>query len=392
MENFEYCNATRIVFGKGTQSRVGELVQQQADKVLLHFGGGSIKTSGLYDDVVASLKKAGVEIVELGGVKPNPRLALVREGIALCRKQKIGFILAVGGGSVIDSAKAIAMGVEYEGDVWDLFAQGIAVDRSLKVATVLTIPAAGSESSPNTVITNEEAGLKLGYGADVLRPVFSILNPELCLTLPDNQIANGVSDMMSHIFERYFTNTTHTDLTDSLCEATLRTIMKNARLLRKDPKNYEAWAEVVFGGYVAHKGLLGVGRQQDWGCHGMEHELSAIYDVAHGAGLAVVTPAWMEYVHRDNVPMFVQFAVNVMGVDGSYRDPEGIVQEGIGRLRNFYASMGLPGTLSGLGIGEDQLEVMAKKATKIAFGEERPLGAFKKLRWQDVLAIYNLCK
>ncbi len=392
MDNFDYCNETRIIFGKGTQSRVGELVRKQADKVLLHFGGGSIQKSGLYDEVVTALKNAGVEIVELGGVKPNPRLALVREGIELCRKQKIGFILAVGGGSVIDSAKAIAMGVEYAGDVWDLFAQGIAVDRALKVATVLTIPAAGSESSPNTVITNEEASLKLGYGADVLRPVFSILNPELCLTLPDNQIANGVSDMMSHIFERYFTNTVNTDLTDSLCEATLRTIMKNARLLRKDPKNYEAWAEVVFGGYVAHKGLLGMGRQQDWGCHGMEHELSAIYDVAHGAGLAVVTPAWMEYVHRDNVPMFVQFAVSVMGVEGSYRDPEGIVQEGIGRLRDFYVSMGLSGTLSGLGIGEDQLEVMAKKATKIAFGDERPLGAFKKLYWQDVLAIYKLCK
>lgn len=391
MENFEYCNATRIVFGKGTQSRVGELVKSHADKVLLHFGGGSIKRSGLYDEVVASLKKAGVEIVELGDVKPNPRLSLVKEGIELCRKEKIDFILAVGGGSVIDSAKAIAMGVPYAGDVWDLFVQGIPVDSALKVATVLTIPAAGSEASPNTVITNEAAGLKLGYGAEVLRPVFSILNPELCLTLPENQIANGVSDMMSHIFERYFTNTTNTDLTDSLCEATLRTIMKNGLLLRKDPTNYDAWAEIVFSGYIAHKGILGVGRSQDWGCHGIEHELSAIYDVAHGAGLAVVTPAWMEYVYRTNVPMFVQFAINVMGVDCSFRDPEGIVQEGLGRLREFYAKMGLPSTLTGLGIGEDQLELMAKKATKIAFGAERPLGGLKKLYWQDVLAIYKLC-
>ncbi len=229
MENFEYCNATRIVFGKGTQSRVGELVKAHADKVLLHFGGGSIKRSGLYDEVVASLKKAGVKIVELGDVKPNPRLSLVREGIELCRKEEINFILAVGGGSVIDSAKAIAMGVPYAGDVWELFTKGIQVDNALKVATVLTIPAAGSEASPNTVITNEAAGLKLGYGAEVIRPVFSILNPELCLTLPENQIANGVSDMMSHIFERYFTNTTNTDLTDSLCEATLRTGPPRAR-------------------------------------------------------------------------------------------------------------------------------------------------------------------
>lgn len=391
MENFEYCNATRIVFGKGTQSRVGELVKKHADKILLHFGGGSIKRSGLYDEVVASLKKADVKIVELGNVKPNPRLALVKEGIELCRKEKIDFILAVGGGSVIDSAKAIAMGVPYAGDVWDLFAKGIPIDSALKVATVLTIPAAGSEASPNTVITNEAACLKLGYGAEVLRPVFSILNPELCLTLPEHQIANGVSDMMSHIFERYFTNTTNTDLTDSLCEATLRTIMKNALLLRKDPTNYDAWAEIVFSGYVAHKGILGVGRSQDWACHGIEHELSAIYDVAHGAGLAVVTPAWMEHVYKTNVSMFVQFAVKVMGVDGSFRDPQGIVQEGISRLREFYAKMGLPSTLTGLGIGDDQLELMAKKATKIAFGEERPLGGLKKLYWQDVLAIYRLC-
>ncbi len=391
MENFEYCNATRIVFGKGTQSRVGELVKKHADKILLHFGGGSIKRSGLYDEVVASLKKADVKIVELGNVKPNPRLALVKEGIELCRKEKIDFILAVGGGSAIDSAKAIAMGVPYAGDVWDLFAKGIPIDSALKVATVLTIPAAGSEASPNTVITNEAACLKLGYGAEVLRPVFSILNPELCLTLPEHQIANGVSDMMSHIFERYFTNTTNTDLTDSLCEATLRTIMKNALLLRKDPTNYDAWAEIVFSGYVAHKGILGVGRGQDWACHGIEHELSAIYDVAHGAGLAVVTPAWMEHVYKTNVSMFVQFAVKVMGVDGSFRNPEGIVQEGISRLREFYAKMGLPSTLTGLGIGDDQLELMAKKATKIAFGEERPLGGLKKLYWQDVLAIYKLC-
>ncbi len=392
MENFEYCNATRIVFGKGTQSRVGELVKTHADKILLHFGGGSIKRSGLYDEVVASLKKAGIEIVELGNVKPNPRLSLVKKGIELCRKEKIDFILAVGGGSVIDSAKAIAMGVPYAGDVWDLFAKGIPIDRALKVATVLTIPAAGSEASLHTVITNEAAGLKLGYGAEVLRPIFSILNPELCLTLPEHQIANGVSDMMSHIFERYFTNTRNTDLTDSLCEATLRTIMKNALLLRKNPKDYNAWAEIVFGGYVAHKGILGVGRSQDWACHGIEHELSALYDVAHGAGLAVVTPVWMEHVYKTNVPMFVQFAVNVMGVDGSFRDPEGIVQEGLDRLREFYSKMGLPSTLAGLGIDEDQLELMAKKATKIAFGAESPLGGLKKLYWQDVLSIYTRCK
>jgi len=391
MENFDYCNPTRIVFGPGVHSQVGELVKPHADRVLLHYGGGSIKRSGLYDAIAASLKAAGVAYVELGGVVPNPRLSLVREGIALCRRERIGFVLAVGGGSVIDSAKAIAMGAPHKGDVWRLFAEGTPVKQALKVGTVLTIPAAGSESSPNTVITNEEEGLKLGYGAQVLRPVFSILDPELCLTLPPEQLANGVSDMMSHIFERYFSNTPHVDLTDALCEATLRTIMKHARRLRASPQDADAWAQIVFSGYVAHKGLLGLGRQQDWACHGMEHELSALYDVAHGAGLAVLTPAWMEYVFRDNVPLFVQFAVNVMGVEGGFREPEAVAQEGIRRLRGFYKEMGLPSTLEGLGIGADKLELMAKKATKIAFGAQRPLGGLRKLGWQDVLAIYRVC-
>ena len=391
MENFDYCNPTRIVFGRGVRTQVGELVKPHADRVLLHYGGGSIKRSGLYDEIVASLKAAGVAYVELGGVVPNPRLSLVREGIALCRRERIGFVLAVGGGSVIDSAKAIAMGAPHKGDVWKLFAEGTPVEQALKVGTVLTIPAAGSESSPNTVITNEEEGLKLGYGAQVLRPVFSILDPDLCLTLPPEQLANGVSDMMSHIFERYFSNTPHVDLTDALCEATLRTIMKHARRLRASPQDADAWAQIVFSGYVAHKGLLGLGRQQDWACHGMEHELSALYDVAHGAGLAVLTPAWMEYVFRDNVPLFVQFAVNVMGVEGGFREPEAVAQEGIRRLRGFYKEMGLPSTLEGLGIGADKLELMAKKATKIAFGAQRPLGGLRKLGWQDVLAIYRVC-
>ena len=391
MENFDYCNPTRIVFGPGVRTQVGELVKPHADRVLLHYGSGSIKRNGLYDAIAASLKAAGVAYVELGGVVPNPRLSLVREGIALCRRERIGFVLAVGGGSVIDSAKAIAMGAPHKGDVWKLFAEGTPVEQALKVGTVLTIPAAGSESSPNTVITNEEEGLKLGYGAQVLRPVFSILDPELCLTLPPEQLANGVSDMMSHIFERYFSNTPHVDLTDALCEATLRTIMKHARRLRASPQDADAWAQIVFSGYVAHKGLLGLGRQQDWACHGMEHELSALYDVAHGAGLAVLTPAWMEYVFRDNVPLFVQFAVNVMGVEGGFREPEAVAQEGIRRLRGFYKEMGLPSTLEGLGIGADKLELMAKKATKIAFGAQRPLGGLRKLGWQDVLAIYRVC-
>jgi alcohol dehydrogenase YqhD (iron-dependent ADH family) len=393
MENFTFYAPTEIVFGKDTQKQVGDLIKSRAKKVLLHYGSGSVKKSGLYDQVVASLKGAGVAFVELGGVKPNPRLSLVHEGIALCKKEQVDFILAVGGGSVIDSSKAIAMGFYYSGDVWELYEQRKIAEKALPVATILTIPAAGSEMSGSTVVTNEEKQMKLGYSSSLVRPVFSVMNPQLFFTLPKNQIANGVADMMSHIVERYFTNTKNVDLTDQLCEATLRTIMKNALIVINDPSNYEAWCEVGFGGTVAHNDLLGSGRAQDWACHGMEHELSAIYDVAHGAGLAVLTPYWMEYVHKENIPMFVQFAVNVMGVQGSYREPEAIIQEGIARLREFFCKMGLPATLKDLSIGEDKLELMAKKSTKVEDGRpESPLGGLKKLTWQDVLAIYKLAK
>ncbi|MDR1570410.1 MAG: iron-containing alcohol dehydrogenase [Oscillospiraceae bacterium] len=392
MLNFDFYAPARILFGKDSHKQIGELLKPLTGKALLHYGGGSIKKNGIYDAVTASLAASGISYVELGGVVPNPRLSLVHEGIALCREKGVDLILAVGGGSAIDSAKAIAMGAYYDGDVWDIYEQNKSIDKALPVATILTIPAAGSESSGDTVITNEEKQLKLGYGSPRLRPLLSVINPEFFYTLPKNQIANGVADMMSHVFERYFTNTTHTDLTDGLCETVLRTIMRNAPIVLNDPADYDAWSEVGFGGTVAHNGLVGMGRAQDWACHMMEHELSAIYDVAHGAGLAVLTPAWMEYVYRDNINMFVQFAVNVMGVDGSFRDPDAIVREGIDRLRRFFRRMELPSTLSGLGIDGSRLEEMAKKATGAAFGEEYPIGGLKKLGWQDVLAIYKLAQ
>jgi alcohol dehydrogenase YqhD (iron-dependent ADH family) len=392
MLNFDFYSPARILFGKDMEKQIGALLKPHASKVLLHYGGGSIKKSGLYDTVTTSLKENGLSYVELGGVVPNPRLSLVHEGIALCKEENVDLILAVGGGSAIDSAKAIAMGVYYDGDVWEIYEQGKAIEKALPVATILTIPAAGSEASGDSVITNEEKQLKYGYGSPHLRPLLSVMNPELFYTLPKNQIANGVADMMSHVFERYFTNTTHTDLTDGLCETVLKTIIKNAPLVLENPGNYDAWCEVGFGGTVAHNGLVGMGREQDWACHGMEHELSAIYDVAHGAGLAVLTPAWMQYVYKDNVNMFVQFAVNVMGVKGSYRDPDAMIQEAILRLREFFNQMGLPATLGELGIDASQLEVMAKKATGAAFGNEVPIGGLKKLYWQDVLEIYKLAQ
>ena len=393
MLNFDLCTPSRILFGKDQQNEVGALLKPLTKKLLLHYGGGSIKKMGLYDQVVASLNAAGIQFVELGGVMPNPRLSLVHEGIALCKQEQVDFILAVGGGSVIDSAKAIAAGVCYDGDIWDVYEQNLDIPKALPVATVLTIPAAGSESSESTVITNEEKQLKIGYSNQKLRPVFSIMNPEFFFTLPRDQMANGVADMMSHVLERYFTNTTHTDLTDGLCETVLRTIMRNAEILNRDPKNYDAWAEIGFAGTVAHNGLLGMGRTQDWACHGMEHELSAIYDVAHGAGLAVLTPSWMTYVYRENPEMFVQFAVNVMGIEGSYRQRDDLIMAAIEKLKKFFQSLGQPSTLRGLHIGEEHLEEMAKRATGVAYGrEESPLGGFKKLYWQDILEIYRAAR
>lgn len=392
MLNFNYYNKTRIIFGKDTHKEVGRHLKPYTKKVLLHFGGESIKNNGVYMDVVESLQSNGIEFVELSGVKPNPRVSLVREGIKLCKEENVDFILAVGGGSVIDSAKAIAIGVEYEGDVWDFFEKGIKIKSALPLATILTIPAAGSESSTGTVITNEEKQLKLYCEVEFLRPEFSIINPEIYYTLPENQIANGVCDMMSHIMERYFTNTLHTDLTDGLCETTLKTIMKNALILKQDNKNYDAWAEIGFAGNIAHNGLLGLGREEDWASHDIEHELSAIYDVAHGAGLAVVTIAWMKYVYKANLSMFVQFAVNIMGVEGSFRNEEIIALEGINRLKKFFVKMGLPVTLKELGIDDSNLEIMAKKATNFNDEKEFKLGGLRKLGWEDVLAIYKLAK
>ena len=390
MLNFDYQNRTRIIFGKNEHRNIGKLIKPYANKVLFHFGGQSIKKSGVYEDVINSLLENQIDFVELGGVKPNPRLSLVNEGIELCRKEKVDFILAVGGGSVIDSAKAIAIGVPYSGDVWDFYCKDIEIKEAIPVATILTIPAAGSESSTGTVITNEEKQLKLSCGCELLRPLLSIINPELYFTLPRNQIANGISDMMSHIMERYFTNTSNTDLIDGLCESTLKTIMRNGSIIINDDKNYDAWAEIALSGNIAHNGLLGLGREQDWASHKIEHELSAIYDVAHGAGLSVITPAWMKYVYKENPHMFEQFAINIMGVESTSKSQEEIINEGIEKLKSFYKKLELPTSLKELNINESNLELMAKKSTNFKDGKEILIGGLKKLNWEDVLAIYNL--
>jgi alcohol dehydrogenase YqhD (iron-dependent ADH family) len=390
MDNFDFSNRTRIVFGRGEQKRIGELLKPMAKKVLLHYGGNSVKKSGLYDDVKASLKSGGVDFVELGGVLPNPRVTLVREGIELVKSEGVDLILAVGGGSVIDSAKAMSMGVYYDGDVWDIYEQGIIVDAAMPVATVLTIPAAGSESSNSSVISNVEKQMKRGCTNNITYPVLSVVNPELFFTLPKNQIANGAADMMSHIFERYFTDTHNTELIDGMCESVLRTIMRNAVKVYDNPKDYDAWCQVGLGGTVAHNNWLGVGRGQDWACHAMEHELSALRDVAHGAGLAVLTPAWMKYVYKSNVDTFLQFAVNVMGVSCNFREGEAVILDAVGKLSEFYRRIGLPQSLSELGFLESEYELMAKRATRAAYGEECPIGGARKLGWQDVVEIFRI--
>jgi alcohol dehydrogenase YqhD (iron-dependent ADH family) len=393
MENFNYCNKTRIIFGRGTQQEIGRLIRPYADKVLLHYGGGSIKESGLYGQVTASLAASGIKISELGGVQPNPVLSLVHQGIELCRQEQIKFILAVGGGSVIDSAKAIALGVPYAGDVWDFFTSLEKTDQeTLPVAAILTLPASGSEASWSAVITKDREQRKLASNREISRPLFSVINPELFFTLPPQQIAYGACDMLCHAMERYFTNTIHTDVTDGLAESVMKNIMHHAPRLLHNSKDYDSWAELALAGCLAHNGILGLGRSEDWASHKIEHELSAFYNVAHGAGLAVVFPAWMNYVYANNIPIFAQFALRVMGVEGGLRPLPELALAGISRLKRFFAGLGLPGSLRDLGITGEHFETMAKLATWFTSGQERPLGNLKKLTWQDVLAILEIAR
>ncbi len=390
MNNFSYYNHTRYVFGHGEYKNVGTLLQGKTKKLLLHYGGGSIRRTGLYDAVVNALQGAGISFIELGGVKPNPSLSLVRQGIELCRKEGVDCVLAVGGGSVIDSAKAIALGVVHGGDVWKLYTKEESLSaRPLPVATILTLPAAGSENSPNTVISDEGSNRKLGFGHEQLRPMLSIVSPELFLTLPPEQMAYGACDMLCHIFERYFTNTQGTELTDALCEATMRTIMQQASILRREPHNEAAWAQLALSGTIAHNNILGIGREQSWTCHALEHELSAVYDVPHGAGLAVIVPAYFDAVWQANPGIFAQWAVNVMGVPPS-RDTQRVITEGIQRLRAWYKELGLPQTMSELGIPTDaDFAAMARGACSVREG-----GLLPGVRVLDVAGaetIYRNC-
>lgn len=389
MNNFVFYSPTYFAFGKNEETNTGKYVKRfGGSKVLIHFGGGSVVKSGLLDREKISLKEEGIKYIELGGVKPNPRSGLVYEGIDLCRKEKVDFILAVGGGSTIDSAKAIAAGAVYDGDFWDYY-QGKLVNKALPIGTVLTIAAAGSEGSPDSVITNEKGMYKRGATGEALRPAFSILNPELTQTLPEFQTACGVTDIMAHLFERYFTITEEVEVTDRLIEALLLTIVHEAPRVIEDPNNYQARANIMWAGMMAHNNSCGVGRIQDWASHDIEHELSAIYDCAHGAGLAVVFPAWMTYNMKHNVNRFAQLAVRVWGCQMDFLHPENTAKAGITALKQFLKSIGMPLSFEELGAKEDDIEKMAHKA---CYGDLRQgvIGGFAKLDEDDVANIYRL--
>ena len=386
MDNFNFYSPTEFVFGKGRECECGKYVKKYGgSKVLIHYGGQSAQKSGLLDRVKKSLTESGVPFVELGGVQPNPRDTLVYKGIDLCRSENVDFILAVGGGSVIDSSKAIAMGVVYDGDFWDFYS-GKRAQKALPVGTVLTIAAAGSEGSGDSVITKEDGMLKRGSGSDAIRPRFSVMNPELTQTLPAYQTACGATDIMAHVFERYFTNTPEVEITDRLCEAVLLTMVKETPRVIADPNNYEARANIMWAGTVAHTNIVGVGRQQDWNSHRIEHELSALYDCAHGAGLAVIMPAWMEFVYKHNVLRFCQMATRVFGCQMDFENPENTARAGIRAFRTFLHNIGMPINFAELGAKVEDIPMLVDK---FGVGDGRT-GGFVSLSADDVTQIYMI--
>lgn len=389
MENFTFYSPTFFAFGKETENQAGDYVKRfGGSKVLIHFGGKSAKSSGLLDRVESSLKKAGIPFVSLGGVKPNPRSGLVYEGIELCKKEKVDFILAVGGGSVIDSAKAIAAGVVYDGDFWDFY-MGKPIENALPIGTVLTIAAAGSEGSPDSVITKEEGMFKRGASGNAIRPKFSILNPELTQTLPPHQTAAGITDIMAHLYERYLTNTKEVEVTDRLIEALLLTMKHEGPRVIADPNNYEARANIMWAGMMAHNNSCGVGRSQDWNSHNIEHELSALYDCAHGAGLAVTMPAVFKYVMKHDVNRFAKVATRVWGCQMDFDHPEITALEGINAFQSFLVSLGMPRNFAELGAKEEDIP---KLVDVLCNGDGRTgsISGFVTLSKDDCTKIYQM--
>ena len=389
MENFQYYTPTKIIFGRGAEEQTGQLAAEQGcKKVLVHYGGGSVVRSGLLERIYRSLDAVGISYVSLGGVVPNPRLSLVYEGIRLARKEQVDFILAVGGGSVIDSAKAIGYGVANEGDVWDFYEKRRTAKACLPIGVVLTIAAAGSEMSDSSVITKEEGWLKRGYSGNYARARFAVMNPELTMTLPKYQTASGCVDIMMHTMERYFNHSENMEMTDGISEHLLRTVMKNAKILMNEPDNYQARAEVMWAGSLSHNGLTGCGTGGgDWASHQLEHELGGMFDVAHGAGLAAVWGSWARYVMDAAPERFAKFAVNVMGVEPEAEKLK-TAQKGIEAMEDFYRALDMPVCIGDMGIelAEEQMRELAEKCSH--FGK-RTIGCIKKLDQEDMYQIYK---
>lgn len=393
MAGFTYYTPTKVVFGRETEQQTGELVKAAgAKKVLIHYGSGSVIRSGLLDRVKETLCKEEIEYVELGGVVPNPRLSLVYEGIELAKRESVDFILAVGGGSVIDSAKAIGYGMANEGDVWDFYDRKRTADACVPIGVILTIAATGSEMSDSSVITKEEGWVKRGYNSDLCRPVFAIMNPELTMTLPDYQTACGCADILMHTMERYFTNGDQMEITDSMAEALLRTVMKNALILVNEPDNYDARAEIMWAGSLSHNGLTGCGStDKDFATHGLEHEIGGMFDVAHGAGLTAIWGSWARYVYRDCLHRFSRFAVNVMQIDPKDKKEEMVALEGIEAMEEFFRKINLPVTMKELGIEltDEQIEELARKCSVACGGKK---GSAKVLKESDMKIIYEMAR
>ncbi|SHH86519.1 iron-containing alcohol dehydrogenase [Clostridium intestinale] len=392
MQDFNFYTPTQVVFGKKGEDKVGELINAlNCKKVLVHFGGNSAKKSGLLDRVFDSLTQSGIDYVSLGGVVPNPRLSKVYEGIDLCKKENVDFILAIGGGSVIDSAKAIGYGMANDCDVWDFYMKKSIPTGCLPIGTILTLSAAGSEMSNSSVITNEEGWLKRGCNSDYCRPKFAIMNPELTYTLPPYQTASGSTDILMHTMERYFTQGGTMELTDGISEALMRTVINNSKMLIKDPTNYEARAEVMWAGSLSHNGLTGCGSIGDWACHQLEHELGGMFDVAHGAGLAAVWGSWARYVYKYNIARFAQFAVNVLGVPNDFSDQEKTALVGIEAMEAYYKSIDMPISIKELGV-ELNDEQIKELAYKCSFQNTRTVGGVKALNTEDMIEIYKMAR
>ncbi|MEK0317069.1 iron-containing alcohol dehydrogenase [Cohnella sp. 56] len=385
MNNFELYNPTKLVFGKDTVSQLAALVKPYGTKILLVYGGGSIKKSGLYDRVLTELGSIGATVHELPGVEPNPRLSTVHKGVDIVRTEGIEFILAVGGGSVIDAAKAIAAGAKYAGDPWDFTIGKAKIEDALPLGTVLTLAATGSEMNGNAVISNWETKQKRGLGSKLVYPRFSILDPQLTYTVPRDQTVNGIVDIMSHVFEQYFTLTDDVPLQSRFAESVLLTVIENGEKALADPENYDARANLLLAGTFALNGTLPNGVVTDWATHGIEHEVSAIYDIAHGAGLSIIFPNWMKYVYGAKPARFAQYATRVWGIDAAGKSEDELALAGIEATRAYFTRIGAPATLGELGIGGDQLDRMADEA--VQFG---PIGSFKKLGKADVKQILEM--